>query len=80
MRMAALLLHQACEHLYQCLTWTLKLHGRRTHSLDELRGLAEAEHEKLEDDLSLDQSGSSGAVLRRSNVPMSRLDMKRRSP
>ncbi len=47
MRMAALLLHQACEHLYQCLTWTLKLHGRRTHSLDELRGLAEAEHERL---------------------------------
>ena len=40
--MSALLLHQACEHLYQCILWTLKLHGPRTHALDELRELAEA--------------------------------------
>jgi HEPN domain-containing protein len=40
--MAALLLHQACEHLYQCVLWTLRLHGPRTHALDELRELAEA--------------------------------------
>ena len=39
--MAALLLHQGCEHLYQCVLWTLTLHGPRTHSLDELRGAAE---------------------------------------
>ncbi|AMK26506.1 HEPN domain-containing protein (plasmid) [Sphingobium sp. SJ10-10] len=39
--MTALLLHQACEHLYQCVSWTLALHGRRTHALDELRELAE---------------------------------------
>ena len=47
MRMAALLLHQACEHLYQCVFWTVMLHGRRTHSLDELRGLAEGLDERL---------------------------------
>lgn len=45
--MAALLLHQACEHLYQCVTWTLTLHGRRTHALDELRGLAETQDARL---------------------------------
>jgi HEPN domain-containing protein len=39
--MAALLLHQACEHLYQCLLWSLTLHGPRTHALDELREAAE---------------------------------------
>jgi HEPN domain-containing protein len=40
--MTALLLHQACEHLYQCLLWSLTLHGPRTHALDELREAAEA--------------------------------------
>ncbi|AMK24647.1 HEPN domain-containing protein [Sphingobium sp. SJ10-10] len=40
--MAALLLHQACEHLYQCVLWTITLHGPRTHALDELRERAEA--------------------------------------
>lgn len=40
--MAALLLHQACEHLYQCVSWSLTLHGPRTHALDELREAAEA--------------------------------------
>lgn len=39
--MAALLLHQACEHLYQCVLWSLTLHGPRTHSLEELRSAAE---------------------------------------
>ena len=47
MRMAALLLHQACEHLYQCVSWTLTLHGRRTHNLDELRAFAEGQCETL---------------------------------
>ncbi|WP_454290102.1 HEPN domain-containing protein [Sphingobium scionense] len=41
MRMAALLLHQACEHLYQSILWSLTLHGPRTHALDELREAAE---------------------------------------
>nr|WP_087575745.1 MULTISPECIES: HEPN domain-containing protein [unclassified Sphingomonas]AJW29465.1 hypothetical protein pJE1_043 [Sphingomonas sp. JE1] len=45
--MTALLLHQACEHLYQCVTWTLALHGRRTHALDELRELAESHDVRL---------------------------------
>jgi HEPN domain-containing protein len=40
--MAALLLHQTCEHLYQSLLWSLTLHGPRTHALDELREAAEA--------------------------------------
>jgi len=40
--MAALLLHQACEHLYQCVLWSLTLHGPRTHVLDALREAAEA--------------------------------------
>ncbi|MCI4590415.1 DNA-binding protein [Sphingobium sp. BYY-5] len=39
--MAALLLHQACEHLYQCVAWSLTLNGLRTHALDELREVAE---------------------------------------
>lgn len=39
--MAALLLHQACEHSYQSLLWSLTLHGPRTHALDELRESAE---------------------------------------
>jgi hypothetical protein len=45
--MAALLLHQASEHLYQCVNWTLTLHGRRTHALDELRALAEQQDARL---------------------------------
>jgi HEPN domain-containing protein len=40
--MASLLLHQACEHFYQCVLWSLTLHGPRTHALDELREAAEA--------------------------------------
>ncbi len=40
--MAALLLHQTCEHLYQCVLRSLTLHGPRTHAIDELRELAEA--------------------------------------
>ncbi|EJL35387.1 HEPN domain-containing protein [Novosphingobium sp. AP12] len=40
--MAALLLHQACEHFYQCVLWSLTLHGPRTHALDELREAAES--------------------------------------
>lgn len=40
--MTALLLHQACEHLYQCVLRSLTLHGPRTHAIDELRELAEA--------------------------------------
>ncbi|PNQ03439.1 MULTISPECIES: HEPN domain-containing protein [unclassified Sphingobium] len=40
--MAALLLHQACEHFYLCVLWSLTLHGPRTHALDELREAAEA--------------------------------------
>ncbi|NWK94684.1 DNA-binding protein [Sphingobium lactosutens] len=39
--MAALLLHQACEHLYQSVLHALTLHGPRTHALDELREAAE---------------------------------------
>lgn len=39
--MAALLLHQACEHLYQAVAWSLTLNGLRTHALDELREVAE---------------------------------------
>lgn len=39
--MAALLLHQACEHFYQCVLWSLTLQGPRTHALDQLRGAAE---------------------------------------
>lgn len=40
--MAALLLHQACEHFYQGVLWSIALHGPRTHALDELREAAEA--------------------------------------
>ena len=40
--LAALLLHQACEHFYQCVLWSITLHGPRTHALDELREAAEA--------------------------------------
>ena len=39
--MAALMLHQACEHLYQCVLRSLILHGLRTHDLDQLREAAE---------------------------------------
>ncbi|WP_176595380.1 HEPN domain-containing protein [Sphingobium sp. 15-1] len=45
--MAALLLHQACEHLYQCVLWTITLHGPRTHALDELRERAETLEPRL---------------------------------
>jgi HEPN domain-containing protein len=45
--MAALLLHQACEHLYQCVIWSLTLHGPQTHALDELREIAEAQDRRL---------------------------------
>ncbi|WP_242130434.1 HEPN domain-containing protein [Sphingobium sp. Sx8-8] len=45
--MAALLLHQACEHLYQCVLWTITLHGPRTHALDELRERAESIEPRL---------------------------------
>jgi hypothetical protein len=40
--MAALMLHQACEHFYLCVLWSRTLHGPRTHALDELREAAEA--------------------------------------
>lgn len=40
--MAALLLHQACEHFYQSVLWSITLHGPRTHALDELREAAES--------------------------------------
>lgn len=39
--MAALLLHQACEHFYHSVLWTFTLHDRRTHALHDLRDLAE---------------------------------------
>lgn len=39
--MAALMLHQACEHFYLCVLWSRTLHGPRTHALDELREAAE---------------------------------------
>jgi len=45
--MAALLLHQACEHLYQCVIWSLSLHGPRIHALDELREMAEILDQRL---------------------------------
>lgn len=47
MAMAALMLHQACEHFYQCVLWSLTLHGPRIHALDELRENAEALDERL---------------------------------
>lgn len=40
--LAAMLLHQACEHFYLCVLWSLTLHGPRSHALDELRDAAEA--------------------------------------
>ncbi|NML09195.1 HEPN domain-containing protein [Sphingobium sp. AR-3-1] len=40
--MAALLLHQACEHFYLCVLRSISLHAPRTHALDELREAAEA--------------------------------------
>lgn len=45
--MAALLLHQACEHFYQCVLWSLTLHGPRSHALNELRESAEALDSRL---------------------------------
>ncbi|MCP1470818.1 HEPN domain-containing protein [Sphingobium sp. OAS761] len=40
--MAALMLHQACEHFYLSVLWSINLHAPRTHALDELREAAEA--------------------------------------
>ena len=40
--MAALLLHQACEHFYLCVLRSISLHAPRTHALHELREAAEA--------------------------------------
>jgi HEPN domain-containing protein len=40
--MAALMLHQACEHFYLCVLRAISLHAPRTHALDELREAAEA--------------------------------------
>ena len=40
--MAALMLHQACEHFYLCVLRSISLHAPRTHALDELREAAEA--------------------------------------
>jgi hypothetical protein len=45
--MAALLLHQACEHFYHSVLWTFTLHDRRTHALHELRDLAEQQDARL---------------------------------
>ena len=42
MPMAALMLHQACEHFYLCVLRSISLHAPRTHALDELREAAEA--------------------------------------
>lgn len=40
--MAALMLHQACEHFYLAVLRSISLHAPRTHALDELREAAEA--------------------------------------
>jgi|GEM_PF-571218 len=40
--MAALMLHQACEHFYLSVLRSINLHAPRTHALDELREAAEA--------------------------------------
>jgi HEPN domain-containing protein len=45
--MAALLLHQACEHFYQSVLWSINLHGPRTHALEELREAAEGLDHRL---------------------------------
>lgn len=45
--MAALQLHQACEHFYSCVSWSLTLYGLRTHELDDLRRAAETLDERL---------------------------------
>lgn len=45
--MAALMLHQACEHLYQSVSWSLTLHGLRTHALDQLREVGEGLDNRL---------------------------------
>ncbi|CCW18211.1 hypothetical protein EBBID32_25620 [Sphingobium indicum BiD32] len=44
---AALMLHQACEHFYLCVLRSISLHAPRTHALDELREAAEALHPRL---------------------------------
>lgn len=40
--MAALMLHQACEHFYLSVLRSISLHAPRIHALDELREAAEA--------------------------------------
>jgi HEPN domain-containing protein len=45
--LAAMLLHQACEHFYLCVLWAVTLHGPRTHALDVLRDAAEALDNRL---------------------------------
>jgi HEPN domain-containing protein len=45
--MAALMLHQACEHFYLCVLQSVSLHAPRTHALDELREAAEALNQHL---------------------------------
>lgn len=45
--LAALLLHQACEHFYQGVLWSTTLHGPRTHALEELREAAESLNPRL---------------------------------
>lgn len=42
MPMAAMMLHQACEHFYLSVLRSISLHAPRTHALDELREVAEA--------------------------------------
>jgi len=45
--MAALMLHQACEHFYLCVLRSISLYAPRTHALDELREAAEALDSRL---------------------------------
>jgi HEPN domain-containing protein len=42
MPMAAIMLHQACEHFYLSVLRSISLHAPRTHALDQLREAAEA--------------------------------------
>jgi HEPN domain-containing protein len=72
--MAALLLHQACEHLYQCVLWSLTLHGPRTHALDELRESAEALDIRLREAWPR-ETRSSAAPSAASAVPISKCAM-----
>jgi HEPN domain-containing protein len=45
--MAALMLHQACEHFYLAVLRSISLHAPRTHALDELREAAETMDPRL---------------------------------